>query len=254
MAGNMNAHTFNVQLASEVGLNQAILLQHLFYWHQINKKKNHNIIDDRVWTYNTAEGFHEIFPYLTPKQISYAFSKLEQKGFITIGNHNKAGFDQTKWYSLNEKALELFVKSNLQNVKSSGHNVDSNGQSVDSNGQSVDAIPDNNPDSNTDNKPNNIKYNKIYDMLIDGYPKNRIQSKNPVIKLLKTLDKEDIKLILKNKDRYLKSSNGYVKNLRKYIEEECWSEAWLKAEEETKQVNKHITNTKTFIQDYDNIS
>ena len=92
-----------------------------------------------------------------------------------------------------------------------------------------------NTTSNNTTSNNTRKYNKIYDMLIDKYPKNRIQSKNPVIKLLKNLDKEDIKLILKNKDRYLKASNGYTKNLRRYIEEECWSEAWLKAEEETKQ-------------------
>ncbi len=108
-----------------------------------------------------------------------------------------------------------------------------------------------NTTSNNTTSNNTRKYNKIYDMLIDKYPKNRIQSKNPVIKLLKNLDKEDIKLILKNKDRYLKASNGYTKNLRRYIEEECWSEAWLKAEEETKQTKNSITdNTKTFKTNY----
>ena len=112
-----------------------------------------------------------------------------------------------------------------------------------------------NTTSNNTTSNNTRKYNKIYDMLIDKYPKNRIQSKNPVIKLLKNLDKEDIKLILKNKDRYLKASNGYTKNLRRYIEEECWSEAWLKAEEETKQKQNSITDnkTKTFSGNYDDI-
>ena len=246
----MNAHTFNVELASEVGLNQAILLQHLYYWHQINQNKNHNIIDDRVWTYNTAEGFHKIFPYLTSKQISYAFSKLEEKGFITIGNHNKAGFDQTKWYSLNEKALELFVKSNLQNVKSSRQNVKSKGRSVN-------AIPDNNPDNNTNNNPiidvpsNDDIKGKIFFKIVDLYPKNRIGNRQHGLKKFKTLDIDQAKLAATNLKRYLKVAGQYVKNLQNYITEECWSEEWLVAEETKLKPNSTTDiNTKTFTGNY----
>ena len=108
--------------------------------------------------------------------------------------------------------------------------------------------------NNTSNNTNS-KWDKLYQMLVEGYPKNRIQSKNPVIKLLKDLDKDQIALILKNKERYLKASNGYVKNLRKYIEEECWSEEWLNLQEstnKTKNTGTTTNNTKTFGTDYGN--
>ena len=97
--------------------------------------------------------------------------------------------------------------------------------------------------NNTSNNTNSKWDTSYIIMLIEGYPKNRIQSKNPVIKLLKDLDKDQIALILKNKERYLKASNGYVKNLRKYIEEECWSEEWLNLQESTNKTKKTgITN------------
>ena len=237
---SIHAHTFNVELAVEVGLNQAILLQHLYYWHQINENKKHNIIDDKVWTYNTAEGFSKIFPYLTAKQISYAFSKLEESDFITIGNHNKAGFDQTKWYSLNEKALKLFVKSNLQNVKS-------NGQNVKSNRQNVNAIPDSNPDNKTNNKTitgDELLLNKV----IEKYPGN-VGSKNPILKALKQLSTEEKKLALINLDRYSKAWAGYHHNLRNYIEGKQFLDIELN-KRETKSKPKDITGTKRFSGNY----
>jgi hypothetical protein len=105
--------------------------------------------------------------------------------------------------------------------------------------------PDNNTSNN--NTSNNIisitKWDKLYEKLIEGYPKNRLQTKPPVIKLLKSLTKEQIELVLKNKQRYLDSSNGMVKNLRKYIEEECYTEEWLQAQNETNN-SFHSRNTK----------
>lgn len=94
---------------------------------------------------------------------------------------------------------------------------------------------------------------KIFFKIVELYPKNRIGNRQHGLKKFKTLDIDQAKLAAVNLKRYLAVAGNYVKNLQNYITEECWSEAWLKAEE-TKQINKNITNTKTFIQDYDNIS
>ena len=256
-----NAHTFNVELASQIGLNQAILLQHLYYWHQINHKKKHNIKDDKVWTYNTVDEFHEIFPYLTPRQISYAFTSLEKDGYIETGNYNKAGFDRTKWYTLTEKSLQLFVRSNLQNVRSIKQNVNSNEQNVDSNEQNVNTIPDSNTDSNTDNntysdatrqdgkKKPDIEI--LLDKIIERYP-GSINSRGPMLKALKQLDTEERKLALKNIDRYSKAWEGYHHNLRNYLGSKQFSESEL-SKRETKQkasnTNKEL-DTKNFDTNY----
>lgn len=258
-----NAHTFNVSLAAEVGLNQAILLQHLYYWHQINHKKKHNIKDGKVWTYNTVDEFAEIFPYLTSRQISYAFNSLEKAGFIETGNYNKASFDRTKWYTLTEKSLELFVNSNLQNVRSIKHNVKSNVQNVESNIQNVDTIPDNNTDSNTDNNTNTIIdvpsdddiKGKIFFKIVEFYPKNRIGNRQHGLRKFKQLDIDQAKLAARNLNRYLKIAGQYVKSLQNYIDQECYSEAWLSAEEKTKQKQNSITDNKTkiFSGNYDDL-
>tara|TARA_R110002167_G_scaffold365418_1_gene589965 strand:+ start:41 stop:805 length:765 start_codon:yes stop_codon:yes gene_type:complete len=253
---SINAHTFNVDLATKVGLNQAILLNHLFYWHQINSSKKHNIKDGSVWTYNTAVEFSKIFPYLTPRQIIYSFGKLKQEGYIISGNYNKAPFDQTKWYSLTEKALELFVNCNLHNVNSNIHNVESNIQSVKSNIQSVDPIPDNNTDNNPDNNTtisdDDIK-GKIFFKIVELYPKNRIGNRQHGLKKFKKLDINQAKLAATNLKRYLKVAGQYVKNLQNYILEECWSDEWLKAEETKSQSNDKTIGVKTFKGNYESI-
>ena len=46
-------HSFNIHIAQELGLNQAIIIQHLYYWHLRNEGNNKNYIDGRciyvVW-------------------------------------------------------------------------------------------------------------------------------------------------------------------------------------------------------------
>lgn len=240
-----NAHVFNVQLAKELGLNQAIMLQHLYYWHQINDKNKNNIIDGKVWTYNTAEAFSEIFPYLSPKQIRYAFEQLEKKNYIEIGNYNKANFDQTKWYCLTSEALLLFGNSNLQNVTPMLQNDTPNLPFVT-------PIPDNNTDNNTDSisdvsSIDDIK-GKMFFKLVDLYPKARIGNRQHGLKKFKVLTPEECKESLLNCKRYLKLAGTYVKSLQNYIEEKCFTEDWLCAQEKLNK--KPNSTTHNFTQKY----
>ena len=83
---------------------------------------------------------------------------------------------------------------------------------------------------------------KLFFKLTDMYPKNRIGNRQHGLKKFKTLDIEQGKLALKNLSRYLDIAGEYVKNLQNYITEECWTEAWLKAEKETKSKKANINN------------
>lgn len=94
-------------------------------------------------------------------------------------------------------------------------------------------------------------YGKIFFKIVDMYPTNRIGNRQHGLKKFKALDIDQAKLALKNLNRYLTVSNGYTKSLQNYITEECFTEAWLKAEEETKAKKAGITNTKTFNKNYD---
>ncbi len=47
--------TINRLAANVLGLNEAIVVQQIHYWLNINEKAKINIHDDKVWTYNTYD-------------------------------------------------------------------------------------------------------------------------------------------------------------------------------------------------------
>tara|TARA_R110000822_G_scaffold65772_1_gene160905 strand:+ start:188 stop:928 length:741 start_codon:yes stop_codon:yes gene_type:complete len=95
---------------------------------------------------------------------------------------------------------------------------------------------------------------KIFYKIVELYPKNRIGNRQQVLKHFKKLSIEECKLSLVNLNRYLKHAGAYIKSLSNYVTEECYTEAWLSAEEKNKSKKNDIKNTKTFTEDYDNIS
>lgn len=223
--GNQAHWNINKHLAKELGLHATLLLQHFIdlqdsffkdgtFWQQQER-----ICDDLN---------------MGTKPFRAARKVLADKGLISY----KRGHEAKYYYTLHFDA----IVGMFEHTEMASSNIPKGNVRTCQNG----TTHTNNKDTkNKDTKNKLSEYDKIYDKLIDGYPKNRIQSKNPVIKLLKDLSKEEIKLVLGNKQRYLKASNGYVKNLRKYIEEECWSEEWLNLQESANKPKKPgITDTK----------
>jgi len=96
-------------------------------------------------------------------------------------------------------------------------------------------------------------YGKIFFKIVEAYPKNRIGNRQHGLKKFNTLTKEEAKLAAINLKRYLAVAGTFVKSLQNYITEQCFTESWLQAEELNKKT-KTNKDTKTFIQDYDNIS
>ena len=96
-------------LATVIGLNEAIVLQQLNYWlHSKSAKK----INDKWWVYNTYENWKkQNFPFWSVATIRRAFSGLEKKEVVVSANFNRAGFDKTKWYSIDETKLNQLMSS-----------------------------------------------------------------------------------------------------------------------------------------------
>lgn len=99
------------KLATEIGLNEAIVLQQMHYW--INKS-NH-IHDNKRWIYNSYKEWEQHFPFWSNATIRRTISSLEKQELVLVGNYNKAGFDKTKWYSINYSKLEGVSKRLAQN-------------------------------------------------------------------------------------------------------------------------------------------
>ena len=96
-------------LATVIGLNEAIVLQQLNYWlHSKSAKK----IDEKWWIYNTYENWKkQNFPFWSVATIRRTFSSLEKKEVVVSANFNRAGFDKTKWYSIDETKLNQLMSS-----------------------------------------------------------------------------------------------------------------------------------------------
>ncbi|KIE06058.1 hypothetical protein NF27_BW00050, partial [Candidatus Jidaibacter acanthamoeba] len=92
------------QLAKELGLEKAIIIQQLHYWLQ----KCGKIIDGNAWVYNTYKDWHKQFSYWSISKIQRFFSSLEKQGIILSKKLNACKSDHTKWYSINySKLIEI---------------------------------------------------------------------------------------------------------------------------------------------------
>lgn len=97
----MSRHSFDPQIAAQVGLNAAVIYQNICFWIEKNEANGHNLRDGRYWTYNSVAAFAKLFPYLTAKQVRVAIEKLIEAGLIVKGSYGGEKYDRTAWYALN---------------------------------------------------------------------------------------------------------------------------------------------------------
>lgn len=144
-------HFFDINIAKLYGIAEAVLLQNIRFWVLKNKANNRHFHDGRYWTYNSSKAFTEQFPYLSQSQISRLIVKLKEEELILTGNYNENKLDRTLWYTLTEKAENLFGG----NEKTISQNCESHfTKSQNPFDENERPIPYRNiTDGNTDNKP-----------------------------------------------------------------------------------------------------
>lgn len=91
-------------LAAEFGLNESIVLQQLNYW--LNGKSA-KFIDGRYWVYNSYKQWQkDNFPFWSLATVRRAIESCEKQGLVITANYNRAGFDKTKWYSIDYEMVD----------------------------------------------------------------------------------------------------------------------------------------------------
>lgn len=105
-------HFFDDDVATEVGVNRAIILTHIHYWVNKNAANETNYHDGYYWTYNSIAAYKKLFPFWSEKTIYRSLKDLESDGYIKTGNYNQSPYDRTKWYAITDKGLKL-LKSNI---------------------------------------------------------------------------------------------------------------------------------------------
>ena len=142
-------HSFDVELAKDYGILEAILIQNIYFWIEKNKANNKHFYDGRYWTYNSRKAFSEMFPYSSHDKIRRALEKLVKNNILLVGNYNKQRSDRTLWYSFSDVGLSIVQKKQVQ----LSENTNDKWQECQmTDGTDATPIPYINSNINTDNK------------------------------------------------------------------------------------------------------
>ena len=133
-------HYFNTEIAKEVGVNAAVILENIAHWVLKNKANDKNFYDGHYWTYNSRTAMTALFPYLSEKQVRYALDSLRKADMVLTGNYNKSSYDRTLWYTVSDSCAKKYFPELLDWPKKANE-LDGVGQPI--------------PDINTNNKPDN---------------------------------------------------------------------------------------------------
>ena len=139
-------HSFDVDIAKEYGILEAILLNNMWFWIEKNRANNTNFYDGFYWTYNSTRAFNELFPYVSQRQIQSALKRLIEKEILQTGNYNKVAYDRTLWYAFTEKG-----KCIMQKCKMDYANL------LNGDNEKGKPIPDNKPNKKPSKKTDNKK-------------------------------------------------------------------------------------------------
>lgn len=107
-----HSHSFDVGIAKELGLNSAIVFNHIVYWLKVNASKGTNIHDGKIWMYETQKEIADFLEYLTFEEVKKSIVKLLDSGILIKGNYNKNPFDKTAWYTVADQRI-LKIKKTL---------------------------------------------------------------------------------------------------------------------------------------------
>jgi hypothetical protein len=103
----MNKHSFSVKVAEQYGIEKAILLDNFFFWCQQNAANGKNIHQGRAYTYNTAEAFAQLFPYMKARKIAELLRQMETDGLLQ--SLQNQGTNRVKSYTLTDKAQAFYT-------------------------------------------------------------------------------------------------------------------------------------------------
>lgn len=132
-------HSFDIDIAKEYGMLEAVLLKHIWFWVSKNKANGTHYHDGCFWTYMSIKAFTELFPYVSTKKIRNALAHLLELNLIRTGNFNNSAYDRTLWYTITELGASILLKNNFHlSKKANGSN------------EKGEPIPDINTDINTD--------------------------------------------------------------------------------------------------------
>lgn len=178
-------HHFDIDIACEYGLTEAILLDNFWFWICKNEANEKNYYDGEYWTYNSTKALTKLFPYLSQRKIQNALGRLIDAGVLITGNYSASKYDRTLWYAFTEKGKSIMQKREMENIEKGNGNSEKGKP-----------IPYTKPDVKPDNKP--YMYSDVPDDVKDLFMewvdmrkliKKPVKSKGTVTRAINELNK-----------------------------------------------------------------
>ena len=114
-----DCHSFRVKEAIAYGVESATLLQNIRFWCRTNMANKKHCYDGYYWTYNSAEAYSKLFPYIAPRTIANHLKKLVDAGILIKGDYSQDRYTRPNYYTIpSEFALQATnnkTHSNLPN-------------------------------------------------------------------------------------------------------------------------------------------
>ncbi|HRI61867.1 MAG TPA: hypothetical protein PK228_19145, partial [Saprospiraceae bacterium] len=101
----LDSHSFSVQVASVVGVNCAIIIQHLQFLQKsmVGKDEDWTV----VWVRRSTKTLRDTYPYFTDKEIRGALDRMEKWELIMSKIDNDFKTDRTKSFQLTANGRAL---------------------------------------------------------------------------------------------------------------------------------------------------
>ena len=110
----MAIHSYNVEIAIEYGIEEAILIQHFAHWIGEHAANGIDLHEGRFWSYDKTDALYAILPeFKNKKKIEYFINKLVDKDILIKGNFNKVKFDRTLWYTFTDNGIRLIFEHGI---------------------------------------------------------------------------------------------------------------------------------------------
>lgn len=101
-------------LAKKIGVNEAMVLQQVHYWLELNRGKPKSTHRGRTWCFNSYEAWQATtFYFWSLRTVKDLFQRLLKRGLLVKGRFNDRGFDRTNWYTIDYDAVEALELSDV---------------------------------------------------------------------------------------------------------------------------------------------
>lgn len=98
--------TFDPKHVEKYGLKEAIILNKIIFYVLLNEKEKRNLRKGRYWTFNSREGWRQVFGIFSYDQVWRSLKNLEKKGALVSDSFNRKAYDRTRWYSLSDSTVK----------------------------------------------------------------------------------------------------------------------------------------------------